>query len=43
MEKELTIDSNELYEYIGEMPEHTAITQTDMMIIFKMVFMLHNE
>ena len=39
----LTIDSTELFDYIGKMPEHTLITLTDMIAIFKIIFYFPKE
>ena len=43
--KEVTIDSNDLYDYIGLMPAHTKISQKDLLTIFKCVLFLnkHND
>lgn len=38
--EELVIDSNNLYDYIGHMPEHTKISQKDLLTIFESVFFL---
>lgn len=38
--EELVIDSNNLYDYIGNIPEHTKISQKDLVTIFKSVFFL---
>lgn len=41
--KELTIDSNDLYDYIGLMPAHTKISQEDLLTIFKCVLFLNKQ
>ena len=41
--KEVTIDSNDLYDYIGRMPAHTKISQKDLLIIFKCVLFLDKQ
>ena len=41
--KEVTIDSNDLYDYIGCMPAHTKISQKDLLIIFKCVLFLDKQ
>ena len=41
--KEVTIDSNDLYDYIGLMPAHTKISQKDLLTIFKCVLFLINK
>lgn len=41
--KEVTIDSNDLYDYIGLMPAHTKISQKDLLTIFKCVLFLNKQ
>ena len=41
--KEVTIDSNNLYDYIGLMPAHTKISQKDLFTIFKCVLFLDKQ
>ena len=41
--KEVTIDSNNLYDYIGLMPAHTKISQKDLLTIFKCVLFLNKQ
>lgn len=41
--KEVTIDSNNLYDYIGLMPAHTKISQKDLLTIFKCVLFLDKQ
>ena len=41
--KEVTIDSNSLYNYIGLMPAHTKISQKDLFTIFKCVLFLNKQ
>ena len=41
--KEITIDSNNLYDYIGLMPAHTKISQKDLLTIFKCVLFLDKQ
>ena len=41
--KEVTIDSNNLYDYIGLMPAHTKISQKDLLTIFKHVLFLDKQ
>ena len=41
--KEVTIDSNSLYDYIGLMPAHTKISQKDLLTIFKCVLFLNKQ
>lgn len=41
--KEVTIDSNDLYDYIGLMPTHTKISQKDLLTIFKCVLFLNKQ
>ena len=41
--KEVTIDSNDLYGYIGFMPAHTKISQKDLLTIFKCVLFLNKQ
>ena len=41
--KEVTIDSNDLYDYIGLMPAHTKISQKDFLTIFKCVLFLDKQ
>ena len=41
--KEVTIDSNDLYNYIGLMPAHTKISQKDLLTIFKCVLFLNKQ
>lgn len=43
VDKEVTIDSNSLYDYIGLMPEHTKISQEDLLAIFKCVLFLNEQ
>ena len=43
IDKEVTIDSNSLYDYIGLMPAHTKISQKDLFTIFKCVFFLSKQ
>lgn len=38
--EKLTIDSNDLYDYIGSMTEHTKISQEDLFTIFRCVLFL---
>ena len=42
-DKEVTIDSNDLYDYIGLMPAHTKISQKDLLTIFKYVLFLNKQ
>lgn len=41
--KEVTIDSNDLYDYIGLMSAHTKISQKDLLTIFKCVLFLNKQ
>ena len=41
--KEVAIDSNDLYNYIGLMPAHTKISQKDLLTIFKCVLFLDKQ
>ena len=41
--KEVTIDSNNLYDYIGLMPAQTKISQKDLLTIFKCVLFLDKQ
>ncbi len=43
VDKEVTIDSNSLYDYIGLMPAHTKISQEDLLTIFKCVLFLNEQ
>ena len=43
IDKEVTIDSNSLYDYIGLMPAHTKISQEDLLTIFKTVLFFERE
>lgn len=41
--KEVTIDSNDLYDYIGFMPAHTKISQKDLLAIFKCILFVNKQ
>ena len=41
--KEVTIDSNNLYDYIGLMPAHTKISQKDLLTIFKYILFFNKQ
>ena len=41
--KEITIDSNDLYNYIGLMPTHTKISQKDLLAIFKCILFVNKQ
>ena len=43
IDKEVTIDSNSLYDYIGLMPAHTKISQKDLFTIFKCILFLNKQ
>lgn len=43
IDKEVTIDSNSLYNYIGLMPAHAKISQKDLLTIFKCVLFLNKQ
>lgn len=43
IDKEVTIDSNSLYDYIGLMPAHTKISQKDLLTIFKTVLFFERQ
>ena len=41
--KEVTIDSNSLYDYTGLMPAHTKISQKDLLAIFKYILFVNKQ
>ena len=41
--KEVTINSNSLYDYIGLMPAHTKISQKDLLAIFKYILFVNKQ
>lgn len=41
--KEVTIDSKDLYDYIGLMPAHTKISQKDLLAIFKCILFVNKQ
>ena len=43
IDKEVTIDSNNLYDYIGLMPAHTKISQKDLFAIFKTILFFERQ
>ena len=43
VDKEVTIDSNNLYDYIGLMPAHTKISQKDLLAIFKCILFVNKQ